>query len=386
MVSMTAEKKCDTEGMPLQRRVLHVVLSMEVGGAEKLVYDMVRHQSLVDRPPAVCCLDTVGELGVKLREEGIPVHCKGRRPGLDFSVIPWLAGVMRQERATVVHAHQYTPLFYTVPAALLAGALPVVYTEHGRFYPDRRSFKRALFTPLLSLGVDHLVAISAQTAKAMADNDNLPLGRIKVVHNGVDLCRMTPPVDLQAKRLELGLSPDCRIIGTAARLNEIKNIPMMLRVFKRVLQTVPNCCLVIAGTGNEEVRLKALAAELGISSRVKFIGLRFDLPEVYRLFEVFLLTSFTEGISVTLLEAMASGVPSVVTDVGGNGEVVLEGQTGYLVSLESEELMAQRVVFLLENQEQAADFASCSRDRVQKHFSFEEMMHTYRQMWFGGAA
>lgn len=365
-----------TQKKPL--RILHVVLSMVVGGAEKLVYDMVRHPAFAEHRPVIACLDNLGELGEKLREEGYSVYVKGRKPGLDWSVVSWLRGIIRKERITVVHAHQYTPLFYTVPAAKLLGKrVKVVYTEHGRFYPDRKRWKRSLVNPILAKGVDHLVSISHATADAMADYDNFPRKRIKVIHNGIDVSRMNPPIDLAVKRKELGLRENCRVVGTAARLNQIKNIPMMLRSIKLILEQVPDCYLVIAGQGEDEANLRSMAKKLGISDQVKFIGLRFDLAEIYQLFDVFLLTSFSEGISVTLLEAMASGVPSVVTDVGGNVEVVVPGKTGFLVPVDGDMELSQKVVFFLKQSEQARKFGMNAKRRVDVKFEFNELIRSY---------
>lgn len=370
--------KCETIRPP---KILHVVISMVVGGAERLVYDMVKYPAFVANRPSICCMDTRGELGEKLQQEGYTVHCKGRLPGLDLDMITWLRDIIKQEKVDVVHAHQYSPLFYAVPAALLAGRVKVVYTEHGRFYPERKSWKRSLFNPLLAMGVDHLVSISEATAQAMSTYDNFPLHRIKVIHNGIDCSNMNPVLDRKAKRQELGLSETCRVIGTAARLNSIKNIQMMLRVLKLVLQQVPDTCLVIAGQGEEEERLRALASDLGIADRVNFIGLRFDLPEIYQLFDVFLLTSFSEGISVTLLESMASGVPSVVTDVGGNREVVVEGETGALVPVDDDQLMSQRICELLQNQDKASQMRLAAREHVGREFSVQWMMEAYCQLY-----
>ncbi|ABL00069.1 glycosyltransferase [Pelobacter propionicus] len=362
-------------------KIIHVVISMVVGGAERLVYDMVRYPVFAANPPVVCCMDSLGELGEKLIREGYRVYCKGRRPGLDLEMVTWLRDIIRREKADVVHAHQYSPLFYAVPAALLAGRVKLVYTEHGRFYPERKSWKRTLFNPLLALGVDHLVSISRATAQAMASYDNFPLRRIRVIHNGIDTTRLNPPVDKAAKRRELGLCPTCRIIGTAARLNSIKNIDMMLRVLKLVVEKVPDTCLVIAGQGEEEQRLKALAVELGIADSVKFIGLRFDLPEVYQLYDVFLLTSFSEGISVTLLEAMASGVPAVVTDVGGNREVVVEGETGFMVAVDDDGAMGARVVRMLADTSSSPAVGDRARERVAAAFSVAGMMNNYTELY-----
>lgn len=358
-------------------KILHVILSLQVGGAERLVHDMVTCPLFSDNRPAVCCMDAVGDLGEKLRAEGYAVHCKGRKPGIDFAMFFWLRDMIKQEQADVVHAHQYSPLFYAVPAALLAGGVKVVYTEHGRFYPDIKRWKRTLFNPILALGVTHLVSISAATARAMAEIDNFPQGKIKVIHNGIDCTRLNPPIDRAAKRRELGLSQTCRILGTAARLDSIKNIPMMLRVLKLVLVDEPDTCLVIAGQGEEGERLKALAVELGIADHVQFVGLRFDLPELYQLYDVFLLTSFSEGISVTLLEAMASGIPSVVTDAGGNHEIIVDGETGYLVTVNNDLLMATRVCELLKNCEKSIRMGLLAKKRVVGEFANHEMINRY---------
>lgn len=360
---------------------MHVVLSMHVGGAERLVYDMVKHPAFAKLPPIVCCLDAVGDLGEKLRQEGYQVYCKGRRPGLDLEMVRWLLQIIIREQVDVVHAHQYSPLFYAVPAALLAGRKKVIYTEHGRFHPEYKSWKRTLFNPVLAMGVDYLVSISEATAQAMATYDNFPLHRIKVIHNGIDCAGMQPKIDRQAKRKELGISPSCRVIGTAARLNSIKNIAMMLRGLKLILEKVPNTYLIIAGEGEEEQNLKNLACELEIADHAKFIGLRFDLPEIYQLFEVFLLTSFSEGVSLTLLEAMVSCVPAVVTNVGGNREVVLEGKTGYLVPVGEDGLLALKVIELLADAELAALMGKVANHRVQEVFSVEVMVDEYRRLY-----
>lgn len=369
------------KGTNQNMKIIHVVISLNVGGAERLVYDLVRAPVFQVNRPVVCCMDAVGELGELLQEQGYNVYCKGRRPGLDLEMIIWLAALIKKEKADVVHAHQYSPLFYSVPAALVAGGVKVIYTEHGRFYPERKSWKRTLFNPLLALGIDHLVSIAASTAQAMATYDNLPLSRIKVIHNGIDCSGLRPVFDSSAKRKELGLSETCRIVGTAARLNRIKNIPMMLRSFKAVLEAIPDCCLVIAGQGEEESALRNLAQELCIEDRVKFIGLRFDLPYVYQLFDVFLLSSFSEGISVTLLESMASEVPSVTTDVGGNREVVVEGETGFMVGVDDDPLMARRIHELLSNPLEAQRIGKNARLRVEGEFSFTSMVSAYRKLY-----
>jgi glycosyltransferase involved in cell wall biosynthesis len=363
---------------------MHVVLSLvEGGGAEKLAYEMVRAGNPSSEPPVICCLQMVGALGEKLRQEGINVYCrsKNQKKGVDFGLVQWLSRVIRTEKIQVIHAHQYTPMFYAVSAAFLAGDVKVIYTEHGRLYPDKKRWKRYLFNPLLARYLDHIVSISESTKKAMVAVDNLPVEKIRVVHNGIDPKLFGHTIDINAKRRSLCLDERCPIVGTAARLEEIKNIPMMLKAFKIILEKIPDARLIIAGRGSREEELKAFAMELGIAEKVLFIGLRLDLPEIYQLFNVFLLSSFTEGISITLLEAMASGIPPVVTDVGGNPEVVVDGETGFLVPLDDDRLMADRVITLLENPEKAAIIGLKAKARVEEHFSFTTMMTDYFRLY-----
>lgn len=370
----------DIASRPL--RIMHVLLSMGVGGAEKLVYDMICHLDPAEYCSSVCCLQEMGPLGDKLLERGVAVFFIERKHGIDWSMIGQLRRLIVSQKIDVLHAHQYTPMFYTVLAAAGLREVRIVYTEHGRLYPEQWSWKRYLFNPLLGLGLDHIVSIAESTKRAMVRYDNFSAKKIKVIHNGVAFDSLRLDVDIAAKRRSLGLNEADRIIGTAARLEGIKNLPMMLRAFKQVLATEPDALLLIAGRGSQEDSLKALAVELGITERVKFLGLRFDLPEIYPLFEVFLLTSFTEGISITLLEAMSNSVPVVVTDVGGNPEVVQQGEAGFLVLSGDENIMAARVVELLVNSEGNRELmGQRGHERVTKYFSFCHMLEQYTDIY-----
>jgi len=364
-------------------RVLFVVLSLGVGGAEKLVYDMIQELSPRDVIPMVYCLDMIGPLGEKLIARGIPVYHRKRKKGIDWGLVQQLHRIITREKIDVVHAHQYTPYSYAVLSSLFAGKVKLIFTEHGRLYPDRRKMKRYLLNPLLAGMTDHIISISESTKKAMVIYDNFPAQKIEVIFNGVHFDDFKTNIVPSTKRRSLGLDNASRIMGTAARLDEIKNIPMLLHVFKRVLAQMPKTYLLIAGKGPQEKELKGLSEHLGIGDRVVFLGLRYDLPEIYPLLDVFVLSSFTEGISITLLESMAAGIPSVVTAVGGNPEVVVNGETGYLVPIGEEQTMANRVLELLRSPEKQKTMGTNAANRVSGHFSFRRMLSRYLQLYQG---
>uniref|UniRef100_C6DZV9 Glycosyl transferase group 1 n=1 Tax=Geobacter sp. (strain M21) TaxID=443144 RepID=C6DZV9_GEOSM len=363
--------------------IMHVIFSLGIGGAEKLAFDMIGYLPRENYRPVVVCIGQDGPLAEMFRNRRVPLFHRHNTPGQTRGLVSWLKNIIETENITVIHAHQYNALYFSVLATLCNPRVNLVYTEHGRIHPERFNWKRYFTNPLFALRIDHMVSISESTRGAMARYDNLPLRRIEVIHNGIDFDLLNPPSDHREKRRLLGIGEKSRIIGTASRLEEIKNIPMMLRAFKAVLAACPDTVLVIAGQGRQEARLQELAAELGVAGQVRFLGLRSDLPELFRLFEVFLLVSFSEGISITLLEAMGSGVPAVVTNVGGNPEVVVDGVTGYLVEVGDEAALCGRILTLLSNADEARRLGEAARDRVRSNFSFGSMMDAYQKLYRG---
>ncbi len=368
-------------------RVMQLVLSLAIGGTEKLVYDIVHRIDKQRVFPVICCLDEFGRFGEELKQDSFPVHHLHRAPGIDWKLIRRLADVIQQERIDVIHAHQYTPYFYGLLTsffckARLARYVPkIVFTEHGRFYPDERKLKRYLLDPVLSLMTEEIVSISESTKASMVTYDNFPAHKIRVVYNGIDLSRFSHPLDDSVSKTSLGMSSGTPVVGIVARLDPIKNHAMLLHAFTQVLQHKPDAHLLIVGDGPEEQRLKSLTESLRIADNVMFLGARRDVPELLHLFDVFALSSFSEGTSVTLLEAMAVGLPVVATRVGGNPEVVEDQVTGYLVPNEHREEMAEKLLKLLQNRELCQKMGTAGQQRAYAKFSLEKMVTTYTDLY-----
>lgn len=363
-------------------KVMHVLPSMHrCGGAEQLVYKMVHSMTVKDKSPVVCCIDSLGDLALQLRQEGISVYCRQQRRSLDPGLIWWLSRIIKRERIQIVHTHMYDAFEHSVPAAVLAGGIKVVYTVHGRLYPEERTLRRRLMYPLWSLGVDRFVSISEKTRESMVYYDFHPEKKIQVIHNGIEFSPAGNNTDIQSMRSSLGLNGKARIMGTAARIEDIKNIPMMLRALQRVLTVYPDACLLLAGEGSRLDDLKALARQMGIWEKVSFLGKRSDLHNIYPILDVFVLSSFTEGISVSLLEAMSHGIPAVVTNVGGNPEIAIDGETGFLVPSNDDKAMAEKIQALLKDRSLAEKLGSNGRNRAREHFSFSGMMDKYLNVY-----
>jgi glycosyltransferase involved in cell wall biosynthesis len=359
--------------------VLHVVHSLHVGGAEKLVFDLARRTDPAQFAVSVACLDEAGTLAERLSALGIPVVVVGRRPGLDGRVVLRLRQLIARHGIDVVHAHQYTPFFYGVAAARSAGAA-CVFTEHGRHHPDVRKPRRVAANVLLSRLPRATVAVSEFTRRALIENDGFPPDRVVVLYNGVDLPD-GPAVERTEARIRLGLPIGVPIVGFCGRLSPEKNIPLLLEAFARLRTSHEAAHLVIAGDGPDRMALESRVSALGLGASVRFTGFVSDVPLLMAALDVFTLASVTEGTSVTLLEAMAAGRPAVVTRVGGNPEIVVDGRTGHLVPSGDALGLATRLADVLGNPDAAAELGAAGRRRVLENFTFEGMVRAYEALY-----
>lgn len=363
--------------MSRPRNLMHVVLNLDVGGAEMQVYEWMRRLDPARYRSQVCCLRRVGELGERLRQQGFRVHDLESPEGFKLSIIRNLRRVLVENRVDIVHAHTYSPFVYGALAR--TRRMKLLYTEHGRLHPDVPRPKRRLVNPVLARRAHHIVTISRATRRAMIEVDRLPARRIEVIWNGVALPdpeRVTP-----VSRESLGLPSGAQLVGMASRLVELKNIPMALRACAELFPAFPDLYLVIAGDGEARADIERRCAAMGIQDRVRLLGMRDDLDQLVPAFDIFALTSFTEGISLTLLQAMVHRIPPVVTAVGGNVEVVEEGRSGLVIPSDDAAALASALRRLLESEGLRRRLGRGAEQRVRRHFSFEAMLDRYIELY-----
>jgi len=363
--------------------VLHV---MNVAGAEVLVAETIRRLGArID--PVIFCIDEVGALGHRMREEGVDVVAFHRRPGLDVGIAWRMATEIRARALDVVHAHQYTPFFYGSIAASLSRAQPrVIFTEHGRHFPDVVSPKRWIVNRLLfDRLADDVNAVCEFSARALRDKDGFVRRTIEVIPNGVDLRRYAA-VDRTTSRVALGLDAERRYIATIARFHPVKDHRTLLNGFAQVSRAQPDVDLLLVGDGPLRSDLERLCGELGIAERVHFMGIRDDVARILRASDVFALTSVSEAASITLLEAMASELPVVVTAVGGNPEIVRDGTDGLLVPRRSSAGVTRALLRILGDAAMAAAMGRAGAERVRAKFTLDSTIGSYYTLYAGAVA
>lgn len=361
--------------------VIQVLHTLEVGGAEVLAARIVRR--LQERFHFVfACLDGLGTLGKQLREEGFRVEVLNRKPGIDVACVRRLAQFADDQQVQVIHAHQYTPFFYARAPGWAGRRAPVLFTEHGRVHPDLPNRKRILFNRLFLRSCDRVVAVGESVKRALIANEGIPSGRIDVIYNGVRLVDFAEDSQERSDvRRELGLAPTTPVAIQVARLDGLKDHFTALRTAERVRESLPDFQLLLVGEGPERPKIEAEIETRGLGETVRLLGLRTDVRRLLAAADLFLLTSISEGIPVTLIEAMAARLPIVSTDVGGVPEVVVPGETGWMAPAGDDVQLAQAVIQSLSDPDRCRAMAIAGWRRAEELFSEQQMHDAYAALY-----
>lgn len=365
----------------MSQNIMYVVLSLDTGGAERIVYNLVTGINKDLFTPIVCCLDYLGHLGEKLKEKGINIFAMNRKKGIDFHLIARLTKLMRKYKVSIMHAHSYSPYFYGATSAILTKVPTIIFTEHGRFFPDRKRFKRIIYNQFLSLFTTQFVAVSEEIKRSLVTYEGIREKKIAIILNGVDLDKFNIDIPLEKKKKEFNLKSTDKILGLVARLEIRKDIPTLLKAMTNVLKVFPETKLLIVGDGNLQTNLEDLSKELEIYKNVVFCGRREDIPEIMKIIDIYVLSSISEGTSVSLLEAMAAKKPVVATNVGGNPKVIQDGISGILVPPQNPEILAEKIISLLGNPEKCMKMGEEGYKRVKEKFSLQRMVSDYEMLY-----
>jgi glycosyltransferase involved in cell wall biosynthesis len=362
-------------------KILHITFNMGFGGTEQVIRQLVTNLDKDRFHNEIACIDgEVGAIGQALETaHGIKHHARQRASGFDLKTILWLRNLIKSGKFDIVHCHQYSPYAYGWFAHWGTGA-KVVFTEHGRFHPDQYRKKARLINPFIALTSHKLVAISAATRDALVEFEYLPRDRISVIYNGIAPLEVTDN-ERYALKQALGIAPGETVIGTVARLDAVKNQALMLKATRSLLDRGFQVRLLLVGDGPERKNLEKLAAELDLEESIIFTGFQSRPAEYLGLMDIFLLPSFTEGTSMTLLEAMSLGIPTVATRVGGTPEIVADGETGKLV--ESNDLLGftRAIQELLEDRGALCKMSQRAKTRFEERFSAEQMVQQYERCY-----
>ena len=391
--------------------ILHIVRTLEPGGLERVVRDLARGLHARGHHCFLACLYEPGSWYMPEEWDGVWAgndRCGLRRNdgGLARARNPVVAresressrirksAITRMFSGNTLHQfaceqgieaiHSHNPEPHRAAAWLARRTrLPLIHTKHGRNYPDR--WRRVLLNRWLNRAARSVVAVSENVVQVARDIERVPQHKLHLVRNGVDAARYVPADRdrRSAARQRLGLDADAFVIGSVGRLAPEKHYGLLIRAFAKLAPKRLNmdARLLLVGAGPEEARLKNLASELGVNERVVFAGNQDDLRPYYAAMDVFALSSLTEGMSLTLLEAGASGLACVATDVGGNAEIVEHERTGLIVPSDDEAALTNALDRLCADGDARRNMGAAARQRIAARFSLEAMVTAYETLY-----
>jgi glycosyltransferase involved in cell wall biosynthesis len=363
-----------------RKKVLHLTYDMRIGGTEMVIKNLVEGIDSNQVEASILCIEgPLGPFGEMLREQGFQIHIIERSPGFDVQLIKGIRTYIKQNNIDILHCHQYSPWVYGALAAAFTKT-KVIFTEHGRFYPDSSSWKRKLINPILIRFTNYITAISKATKQALSDFEFIPLHKIDVVYNGIFLLKTEINQNTLLKE-KYKISDSATILGTIARLDPIKNQTMMIEAFASVLKTQTNIYLFIIGDGEERERLERLVDELSIRDNIIFTGYIAKPVHYLQLIDIFLLSSLSEGTSMTLLEAMSLSKPCVVTDAGGNAEIIYHKHNGLVSQNAHMQDFASNINMLITNKELQQRYANNASKRFESMFTNQHMISAYQAIY-----
>lgn len=367
--------------MPI--RIMHVVNNLGKGGLENGLVNLIERMDPGRFTHAVCTVRGLGPNEERLPRERVEVVPLGDASSRSRFQTPALVRTIRRFQPDIVHSRNWGAI-EAVVAGRLAGCA-VIHSEHGleaeagANEPKRRAYFRRLAFEL----ADRVVSVSSQLRDLHARRTGFPARKIAVIHNGVDRSRFFPDAEARRRvREELGLDDTQLCIGCVANLLPVKDHPTLLEAVGSLSVQQGDWRLLLIGEGPERSRLESLIAQRpGLGQRVSLLGSSSRVPELLRAMDVFVLPSVAEGMNNSLLEAMASGLAVVASDVGGNPEVVVDGESGMLFPAGDARRLGNHLLQLQTNPELRLQLARGAAQRVDQQFSIHSMVQAYEQLY-----
>ncbi len=352
-------------------KILQVIPYFCFGGAETMCENLTYAlRNLGHEVTVVCLFDRPTPISRRMEEAGIPIHFLDKKLGLDLSMVPKLTKLMKTLRPDVVHTH-LDVIKYAAAAARLAGVPKCIHTVHNVAEKEAEGrVQKCINGTYFRLGWSVPVALSPEVRKTVSDFYGLDLEKIPMVYNGVDLSRCIPKESYEAEKLKL---------VHVGRFNAQKNHAGLLWAFRQVVDRIPDAQLHLLGEGELLEQTQALARELGLEKNIRFLGSQSNIYPHLHEADIFLLPSLYEGMPMTIIEAMGTGLPIVATRVGGVPDMIRDRESGLLTLCDPEEV-SSAILELAASQALRRKLGETARQESQR-FSAAYMAREYARIY-----
>lgn len=363
----------------MRTNILYVIWSLGLGGAEQVVIQLAKGLDNDRFQPFVCCLNDAGPFADELKGAGVKIFALQKKRGIDISIVGKIIRIIRENDINLVHTHLWGASLWGRIAAVLAG-VPVVVTEHNVDVWKKWHYK--FIDRILAAWTRRLCAVSRKVKDFYVQEVGIAPEKIEVIYNGVDpLPPAAPAAEIQRLKIELGIEEGALVLVNIGRLVPAKANHIFIEAVRILLGRGLNVYALIIGDGPLREELTRKNHDLIAKGLLKFTGMRRDVASILDFTDIAVLSSTREGFSIVILECMAKGVPFVATDVGGNGELIIDGRTGFLSPCGDSRALADRVEKILKDPDLARRMGEEAKRTVRENFSLARMIQQTQALY-----
>lgn len=359
------------------RTILFLSTSSGPGGAEQVISNLAASID-PEKYRGVLCIFRSGWLQERSQSRGVPTYVIPTQGMTDWRWACRFRDLLKDEHVDLIHSHEFDANVQGAAVASYLG-IPLVATVHGKHYFWEKLRRRLAYRWVSRRAT--MVAVSEDLKRFIVEKVGIDSTRITVLYNGVDVPAAPDPFDIEAFRREMNLPEIDRVVGVVGNLYPVKGHQYLIDAIPKVLDQCPKTSFVFAGRGHLESDLKLQVNRLGLEKHVHFLGLRQDISRILALLDVFVLPSLSEGLSMAILEAMMAGKPVIATSVGGNPEIVVDRETGFLVPPKDSHALAESLMALLKDRGLAIKYGEKGKRRAERQFSLQAMVNAYQSLY-----
>jgi glycosyltransferase involved in cell wall biosynthesis len=358
-------------------RVCHIISGDLWGGAEVMVYHLLKGLRVYDEVKVSAILLNEGRLARELRELGVTVHIVNEGKISFFTIVRAIRGKIRKLHPDVIHSHGYKANILAGLVARTLRGIRLVGTQHGfpRAYVRRANLRRYLVHKcnsfILSRYFHRIVGVSQDIRTAFVKHHGFRDDKIAVIHNGIEFPNVVPKRD----------NGETFVIGSSGRLFPVKDYSFMVEIAREIRKQCKRFFFELAGDGPERDKVLLLIRGYDLNGAFRLRGHIDDMSAFYRGLDLYLNTSIHEGIPMSVLEAMAHWLPVVAPNVGGMREILDDGVQGFLLEDRNPEVFAEKCILLYENKTLRQRMSEAARKKVVQSFSIEQMAHQYYNLY-----
>ena len=360
-------------------KLMQITHDLDYGGLQQVIVNLCKNINKEIFETSVLCLRNLGAYATEVEKTGAKIFSIPQKNRTDYLSFLKVAKILRNERIDIIHTHNTQPLLDGCLGSLFYPVKKIIHTDHARLFPDKLRYMLA--ERFLSNFIYKVVGVSEHTSDNLNKYLKITKSKIITIPNGVDENRYQIEIDKTKKKYELCINNKSPVLGVCVRLTEQKGIEFLLKAMPTVISTFPDLALVIVGDGPLKNKLAALSRDLRLENNVFFVGGRIDIPELLKIFDIYVLPSLWEGLPIVILEAMAAGCPIIATNVGGVSSAIKNGYNGILIEPEDITSLTTAIIDLLKNDSLRTILIHNGKYFFSRNFSAKLMTIRYESLY-----